>query len=101
MLSRSAKWQIFDALQSEPDVSGLCQIPPLGSRKGLLLLRWLDQSGLALYFLSKLQASGSVSQLPCDWRTALEQRKRRNANRLMDMLQEFQRLNQAFRSRGI
>jgi len=101
MLENCAKRIVLQVLQRDPDLSGLDGIPSLQSRKGRQLLRWLDQGGLALQFLSRVQAHESVMCLPGDWRKVLEQRRERNANRLRDMLREFQRLNQAFRSRGI
>src|SRR5271165_6903907 len=101
MLKSRAKRLVLQALQREPDFSALDGIPSVRSRKGQQLLRWLDQSGLALQFLNRVQVHESAVCLPGDWREVLEQRRERNAIRLRDMLQEFQRLNQAFRSRGI
>ncbi|MFI5096462.1 MAG: nucleotidyltransferase family protein [Candidatus Acidiferrales bacterium] len=65
------------------------------------MLQWLDQAGLALSFFDSVQASEATACLPAEWRDALDLRMQRNAARLKDMLQEFQRLNKAFRSRGV
>ncbi len=101
MLNGAAKRGILLALQRVPDFSRLGSLPSPGTRRGLQLLRWLDQSGLALSFFNSVQAGENGVYLPAEWRDALNQRMQRNATRLNDMLEEFHRLNEAFRARGI
>jgi hypothetical protein len=101
MRNGAAKRAILQALQRVPDFSRLASLPSPGTRQGLRLLQWLDQSGLALYFFNGVQARKTGMSLPGEWHDALSQRVQRNAARLKDMLYEFQRLNEAFRARGI
>src|ERR1700688_4347136 len=100
MRDGNAKRSVLRALKRNPDFGGLASLPPLGSRQGGRLLQWLDQSGLALAFLKCVNIHSAGVCLPDEWRNVLEARRQRNAARLQDMLQEFQRLNDAFRSRG-
>ncbi len=101
MANGQAKRAVLRALGSHPDFSGLAVLPPPRSRKGEHLLRWLDQSGLALSLSTHSAANQTVSVLPVEWRDALAHRTERNAFRLKDMLLEFQRLNEAFRAKDI
>src|SRR6202035_191042 len=101
MPDASAKQTVIRALKSKPNLAGTASLPPLGSRQGGQLLQWLDQSGLALTFLKSADTHPAGACLPDEWREALEKRKTRNAARLQDMLEEFQRLNDAFRSQGV
>jgi len=101
MPNNLAKRGVLQALQRVPDFSRIAAWPSPESRRGLQLLRWLDHSGLALSFLQNLQARETPVGLLDEWRDALNQRMARNASRLNDMLQEFQRLNDAFHARGV
>jgi hypothetical protein len=101
MHDRRAKRAVLQALQRHPDFSGIAAVPLPRSRQGRRLLQWLDQSGAALSFLKIVQTRESGARLPDEWRDALERRRARNACRLRDMLDEFQRLNDAFRIRGV
>jgi hypothetical protein len=97
----SAKQRVIRALKRKPDLAGTRSLPALGGRRGDKLLQWLDQSGLALVFLQCANTHAAGTDLPDEWREVLEKRKKRNAARLQDMLEEFQRLNDAFRSQGV
>ena len=95
------KRALLRALQSGPDFLGLAALPLIQAKEGRELLRWLDQSGLALSFLRRISARGEGADIPSEWRDALERRRERNAIRMLDMLEEFRRLNEAFRAQGI
>jgi Uncharacterised nucleotidyltransferase len=101
MSNGSAKRLVLRALQPEPEFSGLGALPPCTSRNGLKFLKWLDESGLALNFLMSIRAPEASASVPAGWLDALEKRMERNAIRLSDMLGEFQRLNDAFRTQGL
>ena len=101
MRDGNAKRIVLRALKRNPDFGGLASLPSLGSKQGGRLLQWLDQSGLALGLLKCVNDHAAAVCLCNEWRDVLEARKKRNAARLQDMLEEFQRLNDAFRSRGI
>jgi Uncharacterised nucleotidyltransferase len=101
MPDRNPKLRVIRALKLNPDLRGLAGMPPLESRQGSRLMRWLDQSGLALAFLKSANTRTAGLCLPEEWRVVLERRIKRNAVRLQDMLDEFQRINQAFHARGV
>jgi hypothetical protein len=101
MPDASAKRRVIRALKRKPDLVGTAFLPPLGSRQGAQLVQWLDQSGLALALVKSAGTPTAGAHLSDEWREVLQARKRRNAVRLQDMLAEFQRLNEAFRSQGV
>lgn len=101
MLSQGPKKAIINAFRPQPEFSGLTAMPIPESRPGSHLLEWLDKSGLALSFLNRLQARGAIALISGEWRQALERRRTCNMERVRDMLQEFCRLNDAFRSQGV
>jgi hypothetical protein len=101
MPDRNPKRAVLAAFQRQPDFTALTTLSALRPKANRDLLRWLDQSGLALTFLSRLQVLDAVPLIPGDLRSALSQRSARNAERLRDMLQEFQRLTDAFRNHGV
>jgi Uncharacterised nucleotidyltransferase len=88
------------ALQPDPDFSQLQLLRDSSRAETAKLLRWLDQSGLALYLCSRLHDEAK-SAVPPDFRQALEQRLAANERRMVDMLQEFDRLVRAFQSRSV
>jgi len=101
MPDANPKLKILRALIRNSDARGIAALPPLGSRQGAKLMQWLDQSGLALPFLNSVNSHSAGACLPAEWRNALEGRRGRNTVRFQDMLAEFQRLNDAFRSQGV
>src|SRR5678815_4574595 len=76
-------------------------IPPMlptsfGRRDWDQTLAWLDLSGLAIYFLQRVQSSGALYTLP-DFATAeLQKRGEDNRLRAQAILQEFRTLVEAF-----
>ncbi len=89
------------ALRPDPDFSKL-PLTKRCSRADLRrLLRWLDQSGLALYLLNQLQQHEAIDAVPPDFRRALEHRLIANRERTLDMLDEFRRLVDSFNNRGV
>jgi Uncharacterised nucleotidyltransferase len=89
------------ALRPAPDFSGLARLRDCREAEVRRLLRWLDQSGLALYLFSQLQRHGALDALPAEFRQALERRLSANRERTADMLMEFGRLVESFRNRGV
>src|SRR3984893_2837999 len=96
-----AKRSLLLVLKRNPDLAGIRSLPPLQSRHGARLIRWLDESGLALSLLNSVRSHATGGGVSAEWRDALEGRRERNDGRLQDMLGEFQRLNDAFRAQGI
>lgn len=64
-------------------------------------MKWLDRSGLALFFNARLAEIGALGNLPNGWSEGLADRQGRNIARTQDMLAEAQRLQQALESAGI
>jgi Uncharacterised nucleotidyltransferase len=85
--------------------SSLRSIPPdcftgFSQRQWRYALRWLDDSGLALYFLNKLKAN-ATNEVP-EWVMArLEQNFAANQQRVDDMAHRFGGLNQKFHEVGV
>jgi Uncharacterised nucleotidyltransferase len=94
------KRAVLAALRGEPDTAWLGLLPALQSKQGSDLLRWLDQGGLSLLFLQRLQTCAPAPNA-ADWLGALRPRLERNTKRVQDMLEEFQRLHQALRACGV
>lgn len=101
MPDRLAKLAILSALRHEPDFSALPLLSSFNVHERRGLLHWLDQSGLALTFVHRLRRCGATSLIPDDLRVELEQRLAKNADRLGDMLEEFQRLTASFHEHGV
>jgi hypothetical protein len=89
------------ALRPVPDFSRLSLLRHSNASQIRKLLRWLDESGLALYLLTQLQAHEVLGQVPKDFRTALESRLAANQVRTAAMLSEFARLVNSFRGNGV
>jgi hypothetical protein len=101
MSRTAAKRAVLASLGHQPDFSALPALPMLENTIGQSLLRWLDQSGLALVFLRRLQKYNATDQISTAWRQALEARQSRNVTRTEDMFQELNRLHNAFSSFGV
>jgi Uncharacterised nucleotidyltransferase len=65
------------------------------------VLGWLDASGLALYFLRRLEEASSTHGLPEDVLTALRQRQSNNSARTRRMRRTFEILNRRFSEAGV
>ena len=85
----------------KPDLSHLDSLRRATDSQNRKLLRWLDQSGLALYFLDRLQQHNAAGRLPNNLRHALETRLSANRGRTANMLEEFRRLANAFHHFGV
>jgi hypothetical protein len=62
---------------------------------------WLNTSGLALYFLDRLQSAGLSQAIDTSALRLLEQNLAENQIRTADMLREFVAINQTFRDAGM
>src|SRR5208282_2099112 len=65
------------------------------------LLRWLDFSGLALYFYDHVAESGRLAMLPDPIAEGLERRLRENTQRTAAMLAESVEIQVEFQRKGI
>src|SRR5581483_4864964 len=64
-------------------------------------LRWLDASGLALYFLQRLGELGSANQIPSAVLAQLQERQADNTRRMLDLFEEFARVNTGLQTTGL
>ncbi len=101
MPDRPAKLAILSALRREPDFSALSSFSSFNAHERHSLLHWLDQSGLALPLVHRLQQCGAASLIPDNLLEPLQQRLAKNVTRFCDMLVEFRRLNDSFRQHGV
>lgn len=65
------------------------------------LLRWLDTSGIALYFLDRLTELGLCDMLPADVLARLQQNLAENTVRTQGMIAEAAAINRAFQNAGL
>jgi Uncharacterised nucleotidyltransferase len=101
MSNAGCKRGVLAALSFQVDFAGLGTFPPLHSEKGEHLIRWLDQSGLSIVLLRQLQTPKVAPPVSAEWYNALAQRLARNVLRTRDMLEEFKRVNDAFRAHDV
>jgi len=101
MRDHNLKTIAIAALRPEPDFSNLPRLKHCSGAHLRRFLRWLDQSGLALYLLHQLQQREALDAVPADLRQALEQRLVVNRERTLDMLGEFRRIVESFDNRGV
>ena len=66
-----------------------------------LVLGWLDESGLALYLLRRLEQGNSIHAIPEAVLTGLRQRQCKNAARTSRMRSTFKILNRRFSEAGV
>ena len=64
-------------------------------------LPWLDDSGLALYLLDRVNRSGSSQTLPDEIESRLRGNLDSNRRRLAEMKEEFASLNRCFEAAGV
>jgi hypothetical protein len=95
MRDRDLRALLLSTLQPAPDFSRLLALRRSSSSQLRRLLRWLDQSGLALYLLKQVQDHSALGHLPEEFREALECRMKANHQRTLAMIREFVRLVQS------
>jgi hypothetical protein len=101
MRDSDLKVAVIAALRPRPDFSRLSLVKQCRGQDQRRLLRWLDQSGLALYLLHQLQQHEALEAVPAAFRQALERRLTSNRERTLDMLSEFRRLVEVFNDRSV
>ena len=85
----------------EDDVYAHRQLAGFGIRVWRRSFRWLDATGLALYFLDRLKSFGLEDAVPLEVITGLETRLADNKQRAADLFDEFLRINRAFQDAGL
>jgi hypothetical protein len=86
------KLQTLNAFHYEPDFSVADSLHHATLSQQNDLLRWMDKSGLALYFLDRANQQNAADRLPEKFREALNRRQASNRVRTTDMLEEFRRI---------
>jgi hypothetical protein len=86
------KSEVIAAFSHAPDFSIADSLHRATQSQQDTLLRWLDQSGLALYFLHRLNRHDATDRLPAQFREALDHRQASNRARTADMLEQFHRI---------
>jgi hypothetical protein len=83
------KRAVLSALKFAPDYAPLEILGKLGEADCAKLLRWLDQSGLSLYLLSRLCEGSTQSRLPRNVLGALEKRLQLNQAGTEEWFRDF------------
>lgn len=73
----------------------------LGPREWKRTLTWLDHSGLALYFLDRVEAEGVTPFVPGELLAQLQLRKSSNERRIERLKQMFAAINDGFQKAGV
>lgn len=100
MLSTRLRMGIVRALAGDP-VPQLEEFGQVRDRDLEGLLLWLDESGLALYFLRRVEEHHALAFLPAVLQEGLISRQEQNRGRVAEMLREFARVNDLLRSAGV
>jgi hypothetical protein len=76
-------------------------LPSLTPKQWRSILRWLDLSGLALYFFDRIAKSQWADHLPDEVLSALERRLIENTQRTRSMIDESIAIQRDFQKRGL
>ncbi|MDT8067883.1 MAG: nucleotidyltransferase family protein [Terriglobia bacterium] len=90
---------VLACFKPKPDLGEFLRITT--SIERTQLLRWLDESGMAIYLVQRLAEHELFQQIDVDLRQALYQRTEANRRRTSVLLREFERVNTALQSVGI
>lgn len=101
MRDRDLRVLLLSALQPVPDFSRLGVLRHSSTFTLGKLLRWLDQSGMALYLWKQLQDHDALGHLPGQFREALTVRLEANRQRTRAMIAEFDRLIQSLTANSV
>lgn len=88
----------FLSLRGNP--AGVQVLRHASTREWQRTITWLDHSGLALYFLQRVEASG-VNSLPGDVLGQLRQRRKSNEQRVTRLKEIFESINRGFERNGV
>lgn len=89
------------ALFREPYPGGAEVLQTLSPRQWSALLRWLDTSGLALYFFDRLREQGVLGMIPLPVIRRLARNLLDNKQRTADLVQECCAIQQEFAASGV
>src|SRR5512146_113287 len=89
---------VLTCFRRKPDFGGLKGIAASIDRS--LLLRWLDESGMAIYLAQRLVQHGVSDGIDAALRQALNERTEANRRRTSALLQAFGRVNRTLQQAG-
>jgi hypothetical protein len=89
----NARNAVLASFQRRPDFGEFVKIAADDTRDHVALLKWLDESGLALYLARRLRHEGLLDRIDPALREAFEQREEANCRRTSSLLGEFERVN--------
>lgn len=92
---------VLSALRPNPDFSKVQALAARNERESRSFLRWLDQSGLALYLVWQLQENGAFRNAPARLRSHLQSALQLNRARTDAMLLDFEKVSGSLRTRGV
>lgn len=95
-MSRRIPAEIVAYLSLRPGKDSPREFPRATARDWKYALKWLDLSGLALYFLQRVSENNALSRLPRDIAEELERRRSENEMRTAAMRETFGVVNRAF-----
>ncbi len=100
-MNRALAQAIVACLGSAPESRPPARLlQPFNLRDWERALRWLDLSGLALYFWRRLKDSGTTDAIPLPVRLRLERNLSDNQQRVADAAKEFFALNKLWEQAG-
>ncbi|HEX6881070.1 MAG TPA: nucleotidyltransferase family protein [Terriglobales bacterium] len=93
--------EVLQCLSGNPSRENFIEVSRIFERAPETLLRWLDQSGLALYLANRVQQHGLEGSLSPELEAELVIRLRANRVRTRGMLGEFARVVRGLETRSI
>lgn len=90
---------ILSCFHQEPDFAGFLTITANIAHSPLL--RWLDESGMAIYLAQRLVELDLAERIDENLHRALQERKDANRHRTSVLLREFERVNAALQGAGV
>jgi hypothetical protein len=100
-MNRQLAEAIIVSFQEAPAKAHYVRLNVFDERAWLKTYKWLDASGLALYFLARLNTLHITNAVPVAVLHRLEKNAADNQNRMQDMFAEFIQVNSAFLKAGL
>jgi putative nucleotidyltransferase-like protein len=97
----NARRAVLACFRRLPEVDEFMKIAADEAGSHGTLLKWLDESGLALYLTGRLQDRGLLERIDTKLYAALEARLQANRRRTSILLSEFGRVNAALQCAGV
>ncbi len=89
---KTGSQEVLECLSANPRREAFNEVSRAFERQPRVLLRWLDQAGLALYLADLVRHEGMEDSLPPQLKAELAMRLTANRERTRGMLEEFERV---------